>query len=101
MGWPYQITHSHPEASSYTLDILTNTYLVYHVSELKTYIPDDPTLLPQHQFSQPRPILTADGLEEHAIDKMINSHVDGNSLYTGPVMAHTTMNGTCSRPQRL
>jgi hypothetical protein len=34
---PFHITHMHPEASTYTLDIKSNAYPVYHVSLLKPY----------------------------------------------------------------
>jgi hypothetical protein len=62
---PYQITHTHPKSSSYTLDIPTNTYPLFHASKLKPHTPNDPVLFPVRQLSQPGPILTPDGLEEH------------------------------------
>jgi hypothetical protein len=70
---PYRVTHCHPEASSYTLDIPTNAYPVYHTSELKTHIANDPNLFPTWEFSQPGPILTPNGSEEHIIDEIIDS----------------------------
>jgi hypothetical protein len=74
---PYHVTHCHPKASSYTLDILINAYPVYHTSELKTHIANDPNLFPTQEFSQPSPILTPNGSEEHIIDKIIDSHHQG------------------------
>lgn len=61
---PYCITHVHPEASTYTLDIPTNAYPVYHASELKTHHANDPFLFPSCELVQLAPILTADSLEE-------------------------------------
>jgi len=74
---PYQITHSHPEASSYTLDIRTNAYPVFHASKLKTHLANDPTLFLSREFSQPGPILMADGLEEHTVEEIIDSRRRG------------------------
>ena len=56
------------------LDLPTNAYLVYHSSELKLHIVNDATRFPGHELAQPSPILTADGLEEHLIDEIIDSH---------------------------
>jgi len=74
---PFRITDSHPEASTYTLDIPTNAYPLYHSSELKPHTPNDPTLFPDREFSQPGPVLTANGLEEHAIEEIIDSRRRG------------------------
>lgn len=41
---PYQITKINPEASTYMLDIPTNTYPLFHASELKKHIANDPEL---------------------------------------------------------
>lgn len=69
---PYRITHVHPEASTYTLDIPTNAFPVYHVSELKTHHANDPLLFPSRELTQPAPILTADGLEEYLVDEILD-----------------------------
>jgi Chromo (CHRromatin Organisation MOdifier) domain len=70
---PYRVTASHPEASTYTLDIPTNQFPTYHASELKPHHTNNVLLFPSHEFEQPGPILTADGLEEYLVDKIINS----------------------------
>ena len=74
---PFWITHSHPKTSSYTLDISTNAYPVFHAAELKTHLTNDPTLFPIHEFAKLGPVLTADGLEEHIINEIIDSHHRG------------------------
>jgi hypothetical protein len=74
---PFRVTHSHPEASTYTLDIRSNAYPVYHASELKAHLANDPVLFPGREFSQPGPVLTANGLEEHLIDEIIDSRRRG------------------------
>jgi hypothetical protein len=74
---PFQVTHSHPEASSYTLDIWTNAYPVYHASELNPHLANNSTLFPNCEFSQPGPILTANGLEEHTVEEIIDSRRRG------------------------
>ena len=74
---PFRVTHSHPEASTYTLDIRTNAYPLYHASELKPHLANDPTLFPSREFSQPGPILTPDGLEEHTVEEIIDSRRRG------------------------
>ena len=74
---PYRITRSHPEASSYTLDIPTNAHPVFHASELKPHLINDAALFPSREFSQPGPILTPEGLEEHVIDEIIDSRRRG------------------------
>jgi hypothetical protein len=69
---PYQITDVHHEASTYTLDIPTNAYPVYHASKLKTYLTNDPSLFPDRELPQPGPIVTANGLEEFFVDQIID-----------------------------
>ena len=70
---PFWITRSHPETSSYTLDIPSNAYPVFHATELKAHLANNPTLFPMHEFTKLGPVLTADGLEEHIIDEIIDS----------------------------
>ena len=61
---PYRITDTHPEASTYTLDIKTNAYPVYHVSLLKPHHANNNKLFPSWRLAQLDPILTDEGLEE-------------------------------------
>jgi len=74
---PFRITDVHPEASTYTLDIRTNAYPVYHASELKPHHSNDPLLFPNCQLPQPGPIVTKDGLEEFSVDEIIDSRRRG------------------------
>jgi len=74
---PYKITDAHPEASTYTLQLNTNAYPVFHVSQLKRHLSNDPTLFPTRVLSQPPPILTAGGLEEYLVDEIIDSRKHG------------------------
>jgi hypothetical protein len=55
------------------LDILTNTYPVFHATELKTHLANDPTLFLSCEFTKLGPVLTTDGLEEHIINEIIDS----------------------------
>jgi hypothetical protein len=70
---PYRVTATHLEVSTYTLDIPTNQFPTFHVSELKAHKPNNATLFPSQEFAQPGPILTSDRLEEYLVDKIIDS----------------------------
>jgi len=74
---PYRITDLHPEASTYTLQLNTKAYPVFHVSQLKRYIHNDSSLFPTRVLSQPPPLVTSDGLEEFLIDEIIDSRKHG------------------------
>jgi hypothetical protein len=74
---PYRVTKAHPEASSYTLDIMTDTYLVYHTQHLKPHHANDDKLFPSQRLEQPGPILTPERLEEYSIQEIIDSHQHG------------------------
>ena len=66
---PYDIIAVHLSTSNYTLKLpnLPNTYPTYHTSELKPFVPNDTSLFPGHELSQPQPILTSDGLEKFLV----------------------------------
>ena len=68
---PYSIIKTHPESSSYTLDN-NNTY-PYYASQLKPYHTNNAILFPNRELPKPRPVLTPDGLQEHAIDKILDT----------------------------
>jgi hypothetical protein len=70
---PYHIVGAHPEASTYTLDVPTNTNPVFHVSELKLHISNDPNLFPGRELPQPGPMVTEDGLQEHLVEEIVDS----------------------------
>ena len=73
----YKITDSFPKASMYTLQTGTTIHPVFHVSQLKHYIPNDPVLFPSHILSQPPPLFTTNGLEEYLVEEIINSQKVG------------------------
>jgi hypothetical protein len=75
---PYEIIATHPQASTYTLEMPNSgVFPTFHVSELKRFLPNDATLFPSRELAQPGPIMTADGLEEYLIDKIIDSRRRG------------------------
>lgn len=79
---PYEITRAHPETSSYTLKLpaRTRTHPTFHVSQLKTFIPNDNEAFPSRKYEEPRGVLTPDGTIEHVIDKIIDERVHRGRL---------------------
>jgi hypothetical protein len=51
---------------------------VFHASELKAHHQNDATLFPACKFTQPSPILTADGLQKHIVEEIVNSRRHGH-----------------------
>jgi hypothetical protein len=51
---------------------------MYHASELKLHIPNDPVLFPSQEHSRPGPVLTPNGLQEHEIDRIIDARPHGH-----------------------
>jgi len=74
---PYVVTDVHPEVSTYTLDIPTNAYPVFHTSELKPHLDNDTSLFPNRELLQPGPTITADGLQEYTVEEIIDSQRRG------------------------
>jgi hypothetical protein len=74
---PFHITDMHPEASTYTLDIKSNAYPVYHVSLLKPHHANDNELFPSRRLAQPGPIVTNEGLKEFLVEEIIDSRRRG------------------------
>jgi hypothetical protein len=72
---PYDIIDVHAATSNYTLKLPNspNTYPTYHASELKAFIANNSSLFPNRKYTQPRPIITNDGMEEYLIDQTIDS----------------------------
>ncbi len=69
---PYTILDAHPKLSSYTLDLLSSgAFLTFHASLLRKFIPNDSELFPSHDH-KPGPVLTADGLEEWFVDRILD-----------------------------
>jgi len=76
---PYKIIKSHPESSSYTLELPAGRgeFPTYYASELKLHVPNDPALFPSREHARPGPVLTPDGLQEHEIDRILDSRPRG------------------------
>ena len=76
---PYNIIDAYAATSNYTLELPNNpnTYPTYHVSKLKTFVPNDPIFFLGCELSQPLPILTLDGLEEFLVQEILDSHCCG------------------------
>ena len=72
---PYRITAANPAASSYTIDMgqHTNVFPTFHSSQIKPYKPNDADLFPSRQMPKPRPVVTAEGLQEHEIDHIVEA----------------------------
>ncbi|GBE81436.1 reverse transcriptase-RNase H-integrase [Sparassis crispa] len=99
---PYNVIDTHPEMSTYTLDLpnLPNVFPMFHASELKRHVPNDPTLFPSQELDQPGPIVTPDGLEEYFIDSIIDSRCrgKGNTSFGGQVTDRNMIAGSRDLP---
>jgi hypothetical protein len=71
---PYKIINSMPDFSAYTLDLPNspNIFPTFHASQLKRFTENDAILFPSREHASPGPIMTSDGMEEYAIDKIID-----------------------------
>jgi hypothetical protein len=58
--------------SNYSLDILGKLYKTFHSSQLQHFMKNDTMMFPSHEHVHPRSIMTADGLKEYLIDKIID-----------------------------
>jgi len=76
---PYVIINSMPEFLAYTLDLPNspNIFPTFHSSQLKRFTENDVSLFPSHQHACPGPIMTAEGLEEYAIEKILDERCRG------------------------
>ena len=76
---PYTIIKAFPEKSEYTLRLPNNpqTFPGFHSSLLKPFIPNDPTLFPDREFTRPGAVVTEDGTEENMIDKIVDARRRG------------------------
>ncbi|KAF8802108.1 hypothetical protein BYT27DRAFT_7065863, partial [Phlegmacium glaucopus] len=71
---PYTIIQTFPEKSEYTLRLPNNpqTFPGFHSSLLKPFVPNDPSLFPDREFTRPGAVVTEDGTEENMIDKIVD-----------------------------
>jgi hypothetical protein len=77
---PYSIINSMPEFSAYTLDLPNslNIFPTFHASQLKCFNENDASLFLSHEHACPGPIMTPEGLEEYAIEKIIDECCHGH-----------------------
>ena len=76
---PYNIIDAHSQTSNYTLELPNSphTYPTYHASKLKPFIPNNATLFPHHEYAQPLPVVTNDGLKEFLVEEIIDARCCG------------------------
>ena len=72
---PYTVTAAFPERSEYTLHLPNNptAFPRFHASLLKLYLPNNPNMFPNREHPRPDPVVTEDGLEEHVIDRILDT----------------------------
>ncbi len=71
---PYTVTSAHPETSTYVLDLpeTMKIHATFHASLLRPYIESDLERFPSRAHAEPGPIMTPDGLEEYAVDRILD-----------------------------
>lgn len=76
---PYQIVDAHPEKSEYTLLLpgSSKAYPGFHASLLTRHVPNDAELFPSRELPRPGPVVTVDGQDEWAIEKIVDEKVWG------------------------
>ena len=76
---PYEVIGVHAETSNYTLDVpnAPGIFPTFHASELKPHVKNDGELYPHREDAQPGPVLTGDGMEEYAVESIIDSRKRG------------------------
>lgn len=75
---PYTIVDAHADFSIYTLNIpLSNAFQTFYTFLLHKFIPNNPSLFSSYKFLEPGPIVTADGLEEHSVDCIVDERKRG------------------------
>jgi hypothetical protein len=75
----YTVIKAWPDTSNYKLDLPASNagHNIFHLSELKRYLDNDTSLFPAREPTRPGPIVSADGLEEYLIDKIVDSRKRG------------------------
>jgi hypothetical protein len=68
------VVKAFPEKSEYTLRLPNNpqTFPGFHSNLLKPFVPNDPQMFPDREFTRPGAIVTEDGTEENMIDKIVD-----------------------------
>lgn len=76
---PYTVLRSHPETSSYELNMpnMKKGCYTFHASELKRFVANDPSLFPGREHMRPPPVVTEAGIEEFHIERIIDARRRG------------------------
>jgi len=76
---PYKIINSMPEFLAYTLELLNspNIFPTFHALQLKHFTKNNALLFPSWEHISPGPIMTSDGMEEYAFDRIIDEQCRG------------------------
>ncbi|RDB19147.1 hypothetical protein Hypma_014227 [Hypsizygus marmoreus] len=71
---PYKVITSHPETSSYTLDLPPHSKIfpTFHASLLQPFHHNDDDLFPSRALAMPGLVVTPDGEEEFYVNKIID-----------------------------
>lgn len=79
---PHSMIGSFPEKSAYTLHLPNSpeTFNMFHSSILKWFHLNDPILFPSHEHACPSSIVTAEGVEEYAVEKIVNERKHGGGF---------------------
>jgi hypothetical protein len=56
------------------------TFNTFHSSQLKCFRPNDGSLFPSREHAQPSPVVGADGLEEYAVEAIIDEQRHGHGM---------------------
>jgi ''chromo'' (CHRromatin Organisation MOdifier) domain./Integrase core domain. len=79
---PYMVIDSMPEFSAYTLDLPNNRAIfpTFHASQLKRFNPNNADLFPSREHKRPAPVVTLEGMEEYAIEKIMDERRRGRGF---------------------
>ncbi|KAF8233293.1 hypothetical protein L208DRAFT_1267204, partial [Tricholoma matsutake] len=73
---PFTVTHMFLEKSNYTIHLpnAPDAFPTFHLSLLKrhAFISTKAELFPSHKHVQPGPIITANGIDEYKIEKIVD-----------------------------
>jgi hypothetical protein len=78
----YKVIKTHPEFSTYTLDIPTSSGVdpTFHAMELLPFHENDEEKYPSRQFSRPGPVINEDGEEEYEVEEILDSRRRGRGM---------------------
>ena len=79
---PYSIAEVNHKASTVTLNVppSSNVYPTFHTAEVMPFNKNDRSLFPSHELARPRPIFTEEGMQEHYVEKIIDTRKHGRGM---------------------